>query len=131
MANKSLQIAEGTVVGNWKVVSEQPKRNTKGVLEWEIECSEGHHTTATHAALSYSIAPSICTACVQVEREQHAAMKADERRLERELAALLLDQRRQEKEAQAVQIAEPGKLGQTRVLIVPAPEVKESEASNV
>jgi hypothetical protein len=84
MANKSIQIAEGLVVCNWRVVSEMPKRNTKGVLEWACACPEGHRVQIAHHDLTYGAAPTICTACAQQAAAQRANDRAGEHRLEAE-----------------------------------------------
>lgn len=108
MANKSLQIAEGTVVGIWTVVSSAPVR-INGILMWRCRCEAGHERDIPHHDLQFGVAPTQCVECVQQAATQRAQERIEEKKLGQELARQMLEQHR--KEAQPVQIkglAEPG-----------------------
>jgi hypothetical protein len=83
--NQSREIFKDDIIGNWTVVSEQPKR-VNGKLLWTISCPSNHEVQAEHSSLSFGVAPSICTECARQAASQRAQERIEEKRLAKEIA---------------------------------------------
>lgn len=106
-SKQAQQVEQGLQIGVWTVTSEIPTRGPKG-LTWTISCPNNHEVQVEHSRIAYGVVPMQCAQCLAAEVAARAAIKADERRLEKELSDILQEQRRKEAQ-QAAQIAQPDK----------------------